>query len=774
MKKLQILMIAFLISLSIFAFASEQVKAATLTASIAPVGPLTMNVGQQQTFAATASGGTGTKSYQWYLDGSAVSGQTTSTYLYTAALPSHTIYVKVNDSAVTPETAQSNVVSVTVNAALTASIAPPSWIMDVEQSKTFTSTPAGGSGNYSSYQWYVGSIPQSGQTNSTFTYSPITSGSYLLTVSVTDSSGATSAQSIATSVTVNNSPTVSVSPVGPVTLDVDQVQNFTATSSGGSGSLSYQWYLDGSAVGSNSSRYSYAAAGTSHSVTCRVSDSGSVPITSNSSNAVSITVNPKLVAPTVTSTPGTINQDQTSSLTSSAVSGGTPPYTYQWLQMPPDAVYYSSIPSATSSSYSFNPSIDDAIGIWNFMLQVKDYAGEAKNSSAVSVTVNIPPIDHFVFSSIGTQTAGTLFSITITAKDASNNTLKNYGGTNILNVSSGTINPISTGSFSKGVWTGSVKVTSAVSEITIFTTGSSMSGTSNIFTVYPGAVDTFAFSTINSPQIDGSAFSITVMAKDIYGNTVTGYTGTPSLTYSVGSGSISPSTMNAFVGGVGSTSVTVNSVGSGVTITTTDGSISGISNSFIVTLAPTPSQTSNPTATPTPTIKPEPSPTFAPTPSPTSSFTGTTVTGTTENGATFNLAINGNVTGSQISNVKIFTNQTAASITVSYIITAQSGTTGFSNITIPKTAIPNGASPVIFIDGKQAANQGYTQDVNNFFVWCTMQFSTHQVKIQFALSSTSQATTFGSVLAVGITVPEIILIYAVIAVRRLKRKPDNA
>ena len=29
---------------------------------------------------------------------------------------------------------------------------------------------------------------------------------------------------------------------------------------GGSGSLSYQWYLDGSAVGSNIATYSYAAA----------------------------------------------------------------------------------------------------------------------------------------------------------------------------------------------------------------------------------------------------------------------------------------------------------------------------------------------------------------------------------------------------------------------------------------------------------------------------------------------------------------------------------
>jgi hypothetical protein len=95
-------------------------------------------------------------------------------------------------------------------------------------------------------------------------------------------------------------------------------------------------------------------------------------------------------------------------------------------------------------------------------------------------------------------------------------------------------------------------------------------------------------------------------------------------------------------------------------------------------------------------------------------------------------------------------------------------------MTIPKTAIQFGTTPVIYIDDQQALNQGYTQDANNYYIWYTTQFSTHQVKIQFVVPSTLQAISFGSVLAVGITVPEIILIYTVIAIKRLKRKPDNA
>ena len=450
--------------------------------------------------------------------------------------------------------------------------------MDVGQSKTFTATPVGGSGSYTGYQWYVDSVLQSGQVTSTFSYSPVSSGSYSITVTVTDSLGATSAQSTAATVTVAASPTVSITPVGPLTMDVGQIQTFTATVSGGSGTLSYQWYVDGTAVGSNSASYSYTASADSHSVTCKVTDSASTPVTSPASNAVSVTVNSALVAPTVTPTPSTVDQGQTSSLTSSSVTTGTSPYTYQWFEKAPSGSYV--MVGSNSASFSFVTSNATATGYWSFILQVKDNVGASVNSSAVSVTVNSAPLDHFVFSSVGTQTAGTSFSVTVTAKDAYGNTITNYTGINTLSVSTGTISPTSTGAFSSGVWTGSVTVTGAGSGVTLFTSGSGVSGTSGSFTVNPGVLDHFTFSTISSPQIAYWTFSVTVTAEDAYGNTVTGYTGTPSLTYSAGS--ISPGVMNAFVNGVGSTTVTVTAAGLGVTITATDGTHTGTSNSFTV------------------------------------------------------------------------------------------------------------------------------------------------------------------------------------------------
>jgi hypothetical protein len=747
------------------------------TVGVSPVGPLTMDVGQTQLFTATASGGTGSLFYQWYLDSAVVSGQTSSSYSYTGALGSHSIYARVTDSAFVPVTVQSNTVSVTVNSVLGVSVSPVSWVMDVGQSKLFTATPLGGSGIYSSYQWYVGSIAQSGKTSSTFNYSSALPGSYLITVSVTDSLGATSVQSSASSVVVSASPTVGVSPVGPLTMDVGQTQLFTATASGGTGTKSYQWYFDGAVVsGQISSSYSYTAVLGLHTIFVKVTDSAPTPVAVQSST-VSVTVNSVLAAPSVSASVGIITQGQTSVLSnSSLVTTGTSPYSYQWFSKPPSGSY-SSILGATSSSYSFVTSIATATGTWSFMLQVKDAAGAVANSSAVSVTVNIPPLDHFVFSPIGAQTAGVPFTLIITAKDASNYTLVNYVGANILNVSTGSVSPVSTGVFSSGVWTGSVTVTGAGSEITLFTTGSGMSGTSGAFSVNADVLNRFTFSAVGS-QIAGSAFNITVTAKDAFGNNVTGYTGTPSLTFSLGS--INPDKMNPFVSGVGLTSVIVGDSGLDVNITVTDGVYSGISNNFAVSAVPTvgpapttaPNYSSTQTRTPTPTSKPTSVPTAMP-PAPTPTLTAIKVRATMDDGAKVDLVVFGNMTISQILNVRIVEYQSSALTSVSFTVVGENGTAGFCNMTIPISVVSNGKSPVVFIDGAKALNQGYNQDADNFYVWFTTTFSIHHVTTQFTLPSISSSLSIGPLLAVGITVPEIVTIYIVIAIRRLRRTPDK-
>ena len=105
-----------------------------------------------------------------------------------------------------------------------------------------------------------------------------------------------------------------------------------------------------------------------------MTDSASTPVTSPASNAVSVTVNSALAAPTVTATPIVVNQGQTSSLTSSVVTTGTSPYTYQWLEKAPGGSF-SPVSGATSNSYSFVTSGSTATGSWSFELQVTDATG---------------------------------------------------------------------------------------------------------------------------------------------------------------------------------------------------------------------------------------------------------------------------------------------------------------------------------------------------------------------------------------------------------------
>ncbi|MGA2682546.1 MAG: hypothetical protein ABSF44_12190, partial [Candidatus Bathyarchaeia archaeon] len=264
---------------------------------------------------------------------------------------------------------------------LSVSVSPSSWTMDVGQSETFTATPAGGSGSYTGYQWYVGGVAQSGQTASTFSYSPSSAGSPLITVTVTDSSSTTSPQSSAPSVTVNAAQTVSVTPTS-VTMDVGQSQTFTCAASGGSGTLHYQWYLAGSAVsGQTGTTYVYVGSAGSPSIYCRVTDSASTPFMVQS-NTPSVTVNAAQIV-AVTPTPVTMDVGQ-SQVFSCVASGGSGTLSYQWY------LAGSAVSGQTGTTYVYTPS---SAGSATIYCRVTDSASTPfmVQSNTPSVTVAASP-----------------------------------------------------------------------------------------------------------------------------------------------------------------------------------------------------------------------------------------------------------------------------------------------------------------------------------------------------------------------------------------------
>jgi len=56
-------------------------------------------------------------------------------------------------------------------------------------------------------------------------------------------------------------------------------------------------------------------------------------------------------------------------------------------------------------------------------------------------------------------------------------------------------------------------------------------------------------------------------------------------------------------------------------------------------------------------------------------------------------------------------------------------------MTISKSQVPAGTTPQVYIDGVLAANQGYSEDGQNYYVWYSTSFSVHNVKIEFTGSA---------------------------------------
>ncbi len=261
--------------------------------SILPISA-TLDVGQSQPFSSIVSGGTSPYSYQWYLYlptfGSEVPfpipGATGSTWTYTpSSWGSYKFFVQVTDNA--GFILNSNNATITVNPVPSVAISPSSFVMDVNQSQLFTSSVTNGTPPYT-YQWYLNGAPVSGATSSTWTFTPVSSGSYSVYLNVTDNVGIEVKSNVA-SVTVNRIPSVSILP-SSVVMNVTESQQFTSSVSDGTSPFYYQWYLNGSIVsGATGATWTFVPSVVgSYMVYVKITDNVGVQATSNISN---VTVN---------------------------------------------------------------------------------------------------------------------------------------------------------------------------------------------------------------------------------------------------------------------------------------------------------------------------------------------------------------------------------------------------------------------------------------------------------------------------------------------------
>jgi hypothetical protein len=340
------------------------------------------------------------------------------------------IYVVFTDTGVTTGATPFSVtqvtsgptVSVTVDSAPSMLVQPSSATIDSGQTVTLSATVAGGTGFFS-WQWYnsTGPIPGASGTGTTATYAVSANGTGIYVV-FTDT-GVTSGATPASDAEATSSPTVSVTVnlalVAPVISDtpttpIDSGQGVTLSTpiSFGRGTPTYtcQWLVEapgatsyadlgdsfGCRVGDTPTLPSGALSTTgTWNFELQVTDSSGTPVT-EPSNAVSVTVNPALVAPVISSNPSTpIDSGQGTNLSmTTPFSGGTSTYSCQWLVEAPGATAYSDLGGTgvctPTDTANISTGLLSTTGTWSFELQVTDSSGTpvTETSNVVSVMVN--------------------------------------------------------------------------------------------------------------------------------------------------------------------------------------------------------------------------------------------------------------------------------------------------------------------------------------------------------------------------------------------------
>ena len=259
---------------------------ATLTVNTPPVittppASLTVTAGQTASFSVVASG-TAPLTYQWYKNGTAIGGATSSSYTTPAT-------VSGDSGSLFTVTVTNSAGSATGGPAMLTVITPPA-ITTPPANQTVT---AGQTASFSvvasgtaplTYQWFNNGVAIGGATSSSYTTPATVSGDSgsLFTVTVTNSAG--SATGGPATLTVNTPPAITTPPASQ-SIIVGQTGSFTVVASG-TGPLTYQWYDNGTPiVGATSSSYTTpvtTATGTSQytvTVTNSIGNATSAPAT---------------------------------------------------------------------------------------------------------------------------------------------------------------------------------------------------------------------------------------------------------------------------------------------------------------------------------------------------------------------------------------------------------------------------------------------------------------------------------------------------------------
>ena len=203
-------------------------------------------------------------------------------------------------------------------------------------------------------------------------------------------------------------------------------------------------------------------------------------------------------------------------------------------------------------------------------------------SSGPSQNTSVP---YFEIKSIGPQTAGSPFLVTVVALDAAGNPDASFSGSCGLANTTRTISPASIPSFGGGQASVNVTITKAGQDkIRVSYQGKDY--TSNAFDVAPAALDHFETSKI--PNVTtGQPFAADFYAKDSFGNLLTSFPGPISINDLTGT--LSPKSTGNFSNGIWTGNLAIGAARAGDTIAASGAGKSGTSNAFdVISPAPVP------------------------------------------------------------------------------------------------------------------------------------------------------------------------------------------
>ena len=352
--------------------------------------------GTPVTFTATPTNPGASPFYQWKVNGGNV-GTNSTTYTYppvngdvVKCILTSSLTVCISNNPAT-----SNSITIVVNPNLPVSVtltsAPP--IICAGSSVTFTAHPVSG-GTTPGYQWYLNSSPV-GTNNNSYTFTPINGD--LVSCTLTSSETCTTSNPASSLMYP-----VIVSPLLPISITITASANpFCLGSSvtftgapliggapvNGAPTATFQWMVNGIAVGTNNSTYTYNPAN-GDQVTC-ILNSTAQCITGNpaSSNTITMIQNNNLPAGvSISASTNPFCPGNAVTFSATPNNGGSNP-TYQWKVNGINV-------GINSSTYTYNPMTNDSVRcIINSNLSC--VTGNPASSSEIIMSGTLAPIVTF-------------------------------------------------------------------------------------------------------------------------------------------------------------------------------------------------------------------------------------------------------------------------------------------------------------------------------------------------------------------------------------------